>query len=141
MAEAPISNVDSGRVRFLFPSNWTAEFGESEDGTSYTLQSPDVTFAVVGAFSSEQDPDELLEATIETFREEHPDLEVEEMDDPLAVELAFFSLDALTYVWIKSWQLEDQTVLVMVQTIEPERELSYRIFEGICAAAHIRKDA
>ena len=128
-------------VRFAYPSNWTQETERGGDGTTVSLQSAGVTFAIVGVYDHRQTPDELLEQAIDTLREEHPALELEPLEDDedagpdedrLGAELLFLSLDMLSYCWLESWRAGDRTVLVMMQSIEPESRLGRAVFRAIC---------
>jgi hypothetical protein len=127
-----------GTRRFRHPADWTAEINETEDGWAVTLQSTAVSFAVVGQYPADQEPDYLADVVLDSLREEYPSLEVEELDDPpgptggVAFEATFLSVDTVVACWIRSWVEESHSYLVMVQSPEPEFPSARLTFRGLC---------
>lgn len=143
MTKSAIAKCEVGSLKFLHPSDWVVEANETEDGPSVSLQSPGASFAIVAAFPADADPEIVVDQAMETLREEHPGLEIDddadELDPKLAnephavvLEAVFFSLDTLSYCWLSSWRLTDATVFVMLQSTDRERAASLGVFRGIC---------
>lgn len=139
MEKPAIAIYASERVRFAYPANWTSEVDDSEEGKAITLQSQGVSFAVVGIYPDAMEPAELVDQVIESLREEHAGLEVDEpeedwhdMPDAIAAEALFISLDMVSYCWVRSWRVAGQTLLVFVQSIEPESKMAQGVFNAIC---------
>lgn len=137
MATKEIATFANDVVQFAYPVSWTREVDESDDGVAVTLQSPGVTFAIVGIYHAELDPEDLVEQAVESLREEHPSLEVEEVlgkskGEHVEMEAIFISLDVVSYCWLRSWRLAEASLLVMVQSIEPEAKTGKAIFNAIC---------
>ena len=128
-----------GPVQFAYPLGWQAEATPCEEGASVFLQSSGATFAIVGAYSGQQEPLDLVQQSLESLREEHPGLEAEEMlgqeeffPDSSGVEALFFSLDVLSYCWIRSWRIGRTSVVVLLQSTEPESHGRRLLFDAIC---------
>jgi len=103
MAKSTIAKCDVGTLQFLHPGDWTVEVNETEDGPSVSLQSPGASFGIVAAFAVDADPEIVIDQAIESLREEHPGLEIDDeaedidpdlANDPQAVvlEAVFFQL-------------------------------------------------
>jgi hypothetical protein len=137
MAAAEIAVFESPSVRFAYPSNWSCEVEESDEGISVVLQSQGVSFAIVGIYDEDADPEDLVEQAVETLREEHPGLEPEEVDegdweDHAGMEVVFMSLDMVSYCWLQSGRVAGKSLLVLMQSIDPESEQSQAVFRAIC---------
>lgn len=137
MATQEIATFANEVVQFAYPMNWTREVDDSDEGVAVTLQSPGVTFAIVGIYPAELDPEDLVEQAVESLRDEHPSLEVEEVlgklkGEHVEMEAIFISLDVVSYCWLRSWRLAETSLLVMVQSIEPEAKMGKAIFQAIC---------
>ena len=130
--------IELGGVRFIHPPGWTREVEHSEEGLICSLQSTGVSFAIVGVYPVDSDPDDLLEQAIESLRLEHPGLEVDDWDeadpeDPIStLEAVFLSLDMVSYCWLRANRVGSRTVLILVQSIEPEAERGRLVFRALC---------
>ncbi|QDU61124.1 hypothetical protein Pan216_19780 [Planctomycetes bacterium Pan216] len=134
MADRVFETCGARGYTFRYPLAWSKEVEESDEGTSIVLQSDGVTFAVVGLYDSSIAPEAVVENAIESLREEHPSLELEELESkahPQArgFEVLFFSIDVLTTCLIQSWTWDETTFFVMVQTMEKEAEMGRAAFE------------
>lgn len=138
--DGEVATFRSGAIRFHHPSNWRRDTQEAQEGTSVVLQSQGVTFAIVGIYGSEYLPLDLIDQALDSLRGEHPDLEAEDMPsegDGIGREILFFSLDVLSYCWMRSWTLDRWTAFVLLQTVEPERRWSQPVFEAICRSFEV----
>jgi hypothetical protein len=138
LSEQSLSTVEFDGVQFIAPPGWTREVEHSEDGVLCSMQSTGVTFAIVGIYPQGGDPDDLVEEALDSLRQEHPSLEVDDWDesdpdDPIqTLEAVFMSLDMVSYCWIRAWEVGERTVLTMVQSIEPEAERGRLVFRALC---------
>ena len=138
MSVADIQNCEIESIRFAYPSSWQRQIERSDEGVSVSLQSQGVSFAILGIYPDHWDPQDLMEQALDSLREEHPGLEVEEIFDDsqakVSIEANFISLDCLARCWLCSWQAGNNSLLVMVQTVEPEAVPSRKVFDAICAS-------
>jgi hypothetical protein len=138
LTDQQFSTIELDGVRFIHPPGWTREIELSEDGQICALQSTGVTFALVGVYPGGGDPDDMLEQALDSLRQEHPSLEVDDWDeadpeDPIqTLEAVFLSLDTVSYCWLRAWNVGARTVLTMVQSVEPEAERGRLIFRALC---------
>lgn len=124
-------------ITFAYPTNWQLEEIPSTEGASISLQSPGVSFAIVGVYDADVDPTNVVEEALASLREEHPALEAEELfedewPDGVTFEALFFSLDMVSYCWLHGWRLQDHTIFVMVQSIQPESDRGMAVFRALC---------
>lgn len=135
-----------GNVAFLQPPDWQLEASPDTDADSMTLQGPGASFAILAAFPADADPERIVIEAIDTLREEHASLELEDIDDDFESQLgseadaygqeaAFFSIDTLVYCWLRAWRLSDATAFVMLQSTDAAREDSEAVFQGLCRSA------
>lgn len=136
---ADVAHFETDALRFCYPSNWTLEVDANDDGVAVTLQSPGVNFGIVGIYAETENPQDLVDQAVDSLRQEHPGLEVEdvftgEWPDNAAAEAVFLSLDTLSYCWLRSGRLAGHTVLVMLQSVERESTIAQLVFDAICAS-------
>lgn len=137
MAGKETATFSTDSLRFSYPASWSREVEETDDGLGITLQSPGVSFAILGIYEEDHDPDDLVEQAVDSLREEHPGLEVEEIfdedfPDGMFVEALFISLDTVSYCWIRGWQAHGHSLLVYLQSVEKEADASRQVFQAIC---------
>jgi hypothetical protein len=145
MGDANNGLCQAGPISFGYPQGWAVEDRYDEDGSAVMLQSEGVSFAIVGVYPADQEPDEIVGLALESLRGEHPDVEIEELPgawwgDGAAAEAVFFSLDFIAYCWIRSGRLADRTLMVYMQTVEPEAAAGREAFETICRSIHAGSD-
>jgi hypothetical protein len=135
-------------VEFAYPSAWTMETDRSEEGISVLLQSDGVSFGLVGVYPADYSPEDLAEQVLESVREEHPGLEVEDLPsgsrdyrEASAFEGLFMTLDTVAYCWVRSWRLRQRTVVVFVQSIQAESAEGEEVFDKICQSVRQRGQA
>ncbi|MBY0586014.1 hypothetical protein K2X85_02495 [bacterium] len=138
--------VDS--LLFAYPSSWTLETDRSEEGTSVLLQSDGVSFGLVGIYPVDFSPEELTEQVLESVRDEHPGLEIEELSshersyrDASAFEGLFMTLDTVAYCWVRSWRVGRRTVVVFIQSIQAEAADGEEVFGKICQSISTKAGA
>lgn len=136
---ADVAVFEWRHIRFVYPTSWTPEVEESDEGVSVVLQSPGVSFAILGVYPEEEDPADLIDQAVSSLSEEHPGLEREDVfegegdwRDAAGAEITFMSIDTVSYAWLRSGRVGGQSLLVFFQTIDPEAETTEAIFAAIC---------
>ncbi len=134
--------TEIGGVQFKLPAKWEAVLAEDEDGAAAELQSPGVTFGIVGSYDPAIAPETLVDQALTLLGEEHDSLETEKIKEKtwkaggVGVEACFMSLDMVSYAWLRSWRVGEaddaRTVFVFLQGIEPELDLGRTAFKSIC---------
>src|SRR5579862_6879070 len=96
-------------VTFRYPTNWTLEREQIDDGWSVLVQSPVTTFLMLTCDPGLPTTADMAETALEALRSEYPDLEAESRLETLAGQMAvgydveFFSLDLTNTCWIRSF--------------------------------------
>ncbi len=139
MADFASTIIDG--IQFSFPIGWQVEHSEDERGRLASLDGPSATFSVVGVYPKEEDPEDVVEQTIESLRDEHPGLELEDAEDEewnehiTSEQVCFMSVDTVSYCRIRSWRMAEKTVVVFTQFPEREAKIAIALHQAICASA------
>jgi hypothetical protein len=131
------ATYESAGVRFDYPEDWTLEEDKSEGGHSVTLQSPQTAFLFLSFHPRTTRIEDVLEATLIALREDYPDLESEEVNEKIAgvrargLDIEFFSMDLTNTCRVRSFQTDDNTVLLMCQSTDSELEYAGPVFDAM----------
>jgi len=113
-------------VRFEYPSTWELSEEERGDGHTISLQSPGTAFWTLTIFEASLEPDELIEAAIETYREEYHNVDVYDRNENLihahaaGADLEFVCFDWVAYAGLRAIQSVERTLLVVFQGNDQE---------------------
>lgn len=126
-------------VQFEYPEDW--ELTETRDDTEIviTVQSPDTSFWLLTLVEDRPDPTRLAEAALEAFREEYDELDVypaEGLEEELigAWDLEFRCLEVYNSAWIRTFQTEEFSALILYQSSDKELEETREILQGMTAS-------
>lgn len=141
----PARFVDGG-IRFQYPENWRLEREDTDEGWTVSLQSPGTAFMMICLREDMPTTDQILESTLETLKEDYPDLEYDDCVDSLAGqpaighEMRFISLDLTNTCWTRSFYSGRGTVLVLCQTNDLELESNGLVLRAICKSMELEDD-
>jgi hypothetical protein len=127
-------------ISFRYPENWALEREEHESGWAVTVQSPATAFLTMTFDENAPDIAQLADTALATLREEYPELEAEPQVESLAGQPAighdvrFFSFDLTNTAWIRSFQTEKGSVLVLCQFNDLEEDSNGPVLQAICAS-------
>ncbi len=136
---------DAG-IRFRYPENWRLEREDNEAGWTVTVQSPDTAFLMLCLREDMPSTDQLVETTLETLREEYPELEADERVDSVGGQPAvghdirFFSFDLTNTCWTRSFYSALGTVLLLCQFNDLETERNEAVLRAICASLEVEDE-
>ncbi len=132
-------------VQFRYPNEWEVSEQRERDQVSITVSSPDTAFWTVSLFPGCPEPEDIVAAALDAFREEY-----EELDEypsrarvcqsrTIARDIDFVCLELLNSAGLRAFRAPQFTVLVLFQLTEAERTEIAPIFEGMtnsltCAA-------
>jgi hypothetical protein len=127
-------------VQFEYPEDW--ELTETRDDTEImiTVQSPDTSFWLLTLVEDRPDPERLAEAALAAFREEYDDLDVypvEETGDASAIgawDLEFRCLEVYNSAWIRTFQTDFFSALILYQSSDKELDETRGILQGMTAS-------
>lgn len=115
-------------VRFRYPDDWDVTEQRQEDQITITVSSPGTSFWSVSVFPDGPEPDELVEAALDAFREEYPELDIYPASAKLcdrravAKNIEFVCLELLNSAWLRSIRTPQSTLLVLYQGTDAELE-------------------
>jgi len=141
-----VAEFEDGGIRFKYPENWRLEREDNETGWTVTVQSPDTAFMMLCLRDDMPTTDQLVETTLETLREEYPELEAEDAVDTVAGQPAvghdirFFSLDLTNTCWTRSFYSSQGTMLLLCQFNDLESEKNEPVLRAICASLEVEDE-
>lgn len=116
-------------VRVDYPENWAIDADNDTDGLgSVTITSQETGFWTLSVYPADTPPAELLANAVETLRSEYPQLEVEAADEQIegfdltGFEVSFFYLDLISTAYLRAFQQNGATYLLLAQA--EDRELA-----------------
>lgn len=127
-------------IRFRYPVYWEVTEQEDDEATSITVASPDTSFWSISLFHDAPSPQEVLESALEAFREEYAEADVysstERIGDRAGVvrDLDFVCFELINSAFLRSFQTERYTVLVLYQGFDGELETTRPMLEAISAS-------
>jgi hypothetical protein len=134
-------------IRFRYPASW--ELVEQEDGesTSITVASPDTSFWSVSLFPEGPSPEQVVASAVEAFREEYDEVDVypseEKMGDRpgTALDVDFVCFELINSAFLRSFQTDRLTVLVLYQGFDGELAETRPLLEAISASLALEDEA
>ncbi|MFN4258909.1 MAG: hypothetical protein ACK4RK_06395 [Gemmataceae bacterium] len=133
-------------IRFRYPSHWQLERNDNEDGWTVSIQSPDTAFLMLALNTEMPTIEELADTALGALREEYPDLEADEIVEPLAGQPAighdirFFSFDLTNTCWTRSFYSPYGTVLLLCQVNDLEEDSNEPILRAICQSLEVTEE-
>lgn len=128
-------------IKFQYPDNWTLEADQVLQGRgSVSVYSPSGGFWQVTVHEPDRDPDELVDAVVETMRGMYDELDAEETisriagHDVVACEMNFYYLDLTNTALVEVIPSRRATYVVMYQAEDREFDNIHRVFEAMTAS-------
>jgi hypothetical protein len=117
---------NSHGVRFRYPNDWNISEQSDEGRISITVSSPRTSFWTVSVFPDGPEPRDVVEAVLDAFREEYPELDIyaatAKLCDRRAVakNIEFVCLELLNSAWVRAVRTPHGTILVLYQGTDAE---------------------
>ena len=129
---------DAHGIRFQFPDDW--EVTEQRRGTEIWIsaESPYTAFWCLGLFPDRPHAEHVIESALESFCDEYDDLDIYPSDAQqsdartVARDLEFVSMDLINSAFLRAFETEAFTALVLFQANDAELEETRPIFEKMC---------
>ena len=124
-------------VRFSYPANWEVSEQGQPGELSITVSSPHTAFWTLSLFLEGPDPEGIMEAVLDAFREEYDELDIYEVkatlcdQEALARDIEFVCLELLNSAWARVIRTTDYTLLVLYQANDEELDEAGAIMEEI----------
>src|SRR5580704_9701761 len=127
-------------IRFRYPAYWELTEQEDEEATSITVASPETSFWSISLFKDGPPPQQVLESAMEAFREEYTEVDVyastARTGDRAGVarDVDFVCFELINSAFLRAFQTERFTVLVLYQGFDAELEMTLPLLEAISAS-------
>lgn len=133
-------------IRFRYSEEWELSEQEEDGRISITVSSPHTSFWTVSLFSDRPEPDDLIEAALQAFRDEYEELDVYPSKVRLcrrptvACDIDFVCLELLNVARLRAFKAAGFTVLVLYQGNDAEMESQGPILEQITRSLAVSGD-
>jgi len=131
-------------IKFRYPSEW--EVSEQQEGPQFsiTVSSPATAFWTLSLFADCPEPDDVVEAVLDAFREEYDEMDEYPSDarvgkrQTVGRDIDFVCLDRLNSAGVRAFRARQFTVMVLYQHTEVEREETGPILEMMTRSLTLR---
>ncbi|HXY36407.1 MAG TPA: hypothetical protein VEI07_19380 [Planctomycetaceae bacterium] len=127
-------------ISFRYPAYWELTEQEDEEATSITVASPETSFWSISLFQHGPPPQQVLDSAIEAFREEYDEVDVYASTARtgeragVARDVDFVCFELINSAFLRSFQTDRFTVLVLYQGFDGELEITRPLLEAISAS-------
>jgi len=127
-------------ISFRYPAYWELTEQEDEEATSITVASPETSFWSISLFHHGPPPQQVLDSAIEAFREEYDEVDVYASTARtgeragVARDVDFVCFELINSAFLRSFQTDRFTVLVLYQGFDGELEITRPLLEAISAS-------
>jgi len=132
------ANFEQFGLRFQYPDNWTLEADDLLQGQgSVSVYSPGGGFWSVTVHDSSQDPDDLIEAVVDTMRKMYDELDIEESIETIdgrqvsCCEMNFYYLDLINTATVRVIPSARANYLILCQAEDREFAELQRVFSAM----------
>jgi hypothetical protein len=139
-------NYDSNGVRFRFPEHWELHEDRSDDQLSITVSSPETSFWTLSLFFNPLQEDELMETALDAFRKEYQELDIYPVTETIcdresvARDLEFVCLELINSAFLRTFQTDHFTALILYQGTDIELEMTRKQLENISLSLQCEGD-
>jgi hypothetical protein len=136
-------------IRFEYPDSWDLDSGETEDGRTITLNSPETSFWSVSLFDGCPPVDSVLDAALAAYEEEYDEVDIYdpgEDDQPVSIcgsentvarDVEFVCLELVNTVCLRAITTDSFTLLVLYQGTDFELANTRNTLEKITQSLSI----
>jgi hypothetical protein len=127
-------------IRFRYPAYWELTEQEDDEATSVTVASPETSFWSISLFQDGPTPQQVLDLAVEAFQEEYAEADVYPSTARIgkragmARDVDFVCFELINSAFLRSFQTDRFTVLVLYQGFDAELETTRPLLETISAS-------
>jgi len=124
-------------ISFRYPTGWELTEQEDDEAISITVASPETSFWSISLFHDGPSPQEVLESAVEALREEYAEADIYPSmarigkRPGVARDVDFVCFELINSAFLRSFQTERFTVLVLYQGFDGELEMTRALLEAI----------
>lgn len=123
-----LKEFDRDQIRFQYPADWEIEIEEEVDqmGWTVSIASPDSAFLII-AYRVDEEPSRLVEAALESLREDFQNLDAQPTMETLnkqpafGYNIEFITLDLTNTAWLRGVDGPEGGILIMGQMTDQEQ--------------------
>ncbi len=141
-----VRTFDDHGVRFRYPQQWELQQEPSESGVTISVNSPGTSFWSLTLDSDGPDPQALLQAAVNVFREEYQELDSYPVNAQichraaLGRDLEFVCLDMLNSACLRVFRTGRFTALILYQGYDSELAETRPAMDAITASLECEGD-
>ena len=134
-------------IQFRYPADWTLVEQKDGESTSITVASPETSFWSVSLFLDSPSPKQVVASAVEAFREEYEEVDVYPSDEKMreregeALDVDFVCFELINSAFLRSFQTDRFTVLVLYQGFDGELAETRPLLEAISASLTLEGEA
>ena len=127
-------------LRFEYPENWTLEDAAEDHIEQVVVSSPNTAFWHLTKYPANEELEPLFDEALAALRTEYPEMETEPADDELestplmGFDVNFICLDLTNTCWLRGFQTEEATYLLLCQAEDLEFAQVSVVFQAMLAS-------
>src|SRR5262249_13641408 len=124
-------------ISFRYPAYWEVTEQEDEESISITAASPETSFWPISLFQNGPSPQEVLQSAVEALQEEYAEADIYPSKarvgkrTGVARDVDFVCFELINSAFVRAFQTERYTVLVLYQGFDGELETTRPQLEAI----------
>lgn len=138
-----LATFEGHGIKFVYPVSWPVSEEGNDETVTITVNSKGCSFFSVVVMDPPQDPEDVIEQIVETYREIYPEMDEYPLFIPSAApgmhaarELDFVCLDLVTTVSLHAFRTGERTLVTLVQGPDKELEEISPLLEAIAKSVH-----
>lgn len=140
------SVFEQSGLRFEYPENWNLEEASEDAVEQVVVSSPHTAFWHLTKYAGDAELEPLFDEALAALRTEYQDMETEPADDELegyqllGFDVSFICLDLTNTCWLRGFQTDDATYLLLCQAEDREFAQIAPVFQAMLASLlrHLR---
>lgn len=135
------SVFEQSGLRFEYPENWILDEASEDQVEQVVVSSPNTAFWHLTKYSPDADIELLFDEALAALRTEYQDMETEPAGDLLVedrqlagFDVGFICLDLTNTCWLRGFQTDDATYLLLCQAEDREFAQVSPVFQAMLAS-------
>ncbi|MEM8946070.1 MAG: hypothetical protein AAGD11_12910 [Planctomycetota bacterium] len=127
-------------LRFEYPENWSLDEASEGGVEQVVVSSPNTAFWHLTKYPADEELEPLFDEALAALRIEYPEMETEPADDQIesqaltGFDVNFICLDLTNTCWLRGFQVDGATFLLMCQAEDREFAQVSPVFQAMLAS-------
>lgn len=141
-----VNQYQADGIRFSYPADWQLSEEHAEHQTSVDLAGPATASCSVVLLRECPDPEPVVEAVVDAFRDEYEDIDRYEIREEIAnrpsvgCDLDFVYLELCSSASVRAFQADRFTALLICQASSDDFDDAKRAFQYVCESIDCDSD-